>query len=324
MSARMRTELTALTVGAEALRKLFFHAHQDSDHVVERVWVFRNTIDVLLRNRGLVTITAKPLKASFTVNIPWTEIATLPNGFKGVLNPGDVSVRTVPVSESSVDLSLRSKGNELTIHLNDAVVWGPSYRFLYGEATFLTLNEVLLVARAFGYAATATDSVPHPQILLAIRNAIKESASEPPTPARVFDGLLKLVGLGHGLTPSADDVVGGFAATINALVDRGVVRGSWLSVSLRELVSRTNLLSAIIMRELIMLNLNEGIDGAVASFVRGDADGMLESLIALLSLGHDSGGSMGLGCLIAACVASDADPLLCFDAFVEGAGLSLV
>ncbi len=320
----MRTELTALTVGAEALRKLFFHAHQDSNHVVERVWVFRNTINILLRNRGLVTITTKPLKASFTVNIPWTEIATLPNGFKGVLNPADVSVRTMFVSESCVGLSLCSKGNELTIHLDDAVMWEPAYRLLYGEATFLTLNEILLVARAFGYAAAVTDSVPHPQVLLAVRNAIKESASESPTPARVLDGLLKLVGLGHGLTPSADDVVSGFAATINALVDRELVKGGRLSVDLRELMTRTNLLSAVIMRELIMLNLNEGIDGVVASFVRGDADGMLESLITLLSLGHDSGSSMGLGCLVATCVASDADPLPCFDAFVEGAGLILV
>ena len=320
----MRTELTALTVGAEALRKLFFHAHQDSDHVVERVWVFRNTINVLLRNHGLITITTKPLRASFTVNIPWTEIATLPNGFKGVLNPADASVRTMLVSESSVGLSLCSKGNELTIHLNDAVMWEPAYRTLHGEATFLTLKELLSVARAFGYTAAVTDSVPYPQVLLTIRNAIKKSTSEPPTPARVFDGLLKLVGLGHGLTPSADDVVSGFAATINALVDRGLVKGDRLSVDLRELVTRTNMLSATIMRELIMLNLNEGIDGAIASFVRGNADGMLESLIMLLSLGHDSGGSMGLGCLMAACVASDADPLSCFDAFVEGAGLSLV
>ena len=320
----MRTELTALTVGAEALRKLFFHAHQDSNHVVERVWVFRNTINVLLRNRGLITVTAKPLRASFTVNIPWTEIATLPNGFKDVLNPTDVSMRTIPASGSGVDLSLRSKGNELIIHLDEAVTWEPSYRSLHGEATFLTLNEVLLVARAFGYAAAVTDSVPHPQVLLAVRNAVKESASEPLTPARVFDGLLKLVGLGHGLTPSADDVVSGFAATFNALVDRGLVEGERLSVDLRELVTRTNLLSAAIMREFIMLNLNEGVDGAVASFVRGDADGMLESLITLLSLGHDSGGSMGLGYLIATCIAFGADPLLCFDAFVGGAGLGLV
>jgi hypothetical protein len=223
-----------------------------------------------------------------------------------------------------MSLLLRSKGNELTIHLNGAVMWEPSYRSLHGEATFLTLNEILSVARAFGYAVASTDSIPHPQILLAIRNAIKESNSEPLTPTQVFDSLFKLVGLGHGLTPSADDVVSGFAATINALVDRGFVKGDRLGVDLRDLVTRTNLLSAAIMRELIMLNLNEGIDGAVASFVRGNADGMLESLITLLSLGHDSGGSMGLGCLIAACVASDADPLSCFDAFVEGAGLSLV
>ncbi len=320
----MRTELTALTVGAEVLRKLFFHAHQDSNHVVERVWVFRNTINVLICNHGLITITTKPLRASFAINIPWTEIATIPNGFKGVLNPADVSVRTMLVNESSVGLSLCSKGNELTIHLNDAVMWEPVYRSLHGEATFLTPNEILLVARAFGYAAAVTDSVPHPQVLLAIRNVVKKSASKSPTPARVFDGLLKLVGLGHGLTPSADDVISGFAATINALVARGLVEGDWLSVDLRELVTRTNLLSAAIMRELIMLNLNEGVDGTVASFVRGDADGMLESLITLLSLGHDSGGSMGLGCLIAACVASDVDPMSCLGAFVEGAGLSLV
>gem|GEM_PF-5835748 len=319
----MRAELTALAIGAEALRKLLFHTHRDN-HVVERVWVFRNTINVLLRNHGLVTITAKPLKASFTINIPWIEIVTLPNGFKGLLNPADVSVHIILTNESGADLSLCSKGNELTIHINDAVMWEPSYSALHGEAAFLTLDEVLSVARAFGYVAAVTDSVPHPRILLAVRNVIKESASEPPTPARVFDGLLKLVGLGHGLTPSADDVVSGFAATINALVDGGFVKGRRLSVGLRELTSRTNLLSAIIMRELITLNLNEGIDGAVASFTRGDAGGMLESLITLLSLGHDSGGSMGLGCLIATCLALDADPLLCLDAFVEGAGLSLV
>ncbi len=320
----MRAELTALAVGAEVLRKLFFHTHQDSNHAAERVWVFRNTINVLLRNDGLVTITAKPLKASFTINIPWIEIVTLPNGFKDLLNPADVSVHTILTSESGADLSLCSKGKELTIHINDAVMWEPSYSALHSEATFLTLDEVLSVAKAFGYAAAATDSVPHPRILLTIRNVIEESASEPPTPARVFDGLLKLVGLGHGLTPSADDVASGFAATINALVDGGFVKGRRLSIGLRELTSRTNMLSAIIMRELITLNLNEGIDGAVASFVRGDAEGMLESLITLLSLGHDSGGSMGLGCLIAACLALNADPLLCFNAFVEGAGLSLV
>ncbi len=320
----MRAELTALTIGAEALRRLFFHTHPNSNHAVERVWVFKNTVNVLLRDLGLVAITAKPLRASFTVNVPWTEIITLPNGFRGVLNPADVSVHTIFTSESPAGLSLCSKGNELIVRIDDAATWEPTYRFLHSETSPLTPSEVLLVARAFGYAAAVTDSVPHPQVLLAVRNAIKESTSESPIPARVFDGLLKLVGLGHGLTPSADDVVSGFAATVNALVDRGLVKGGRLSVDLRELMSRTNLFSAVIMRELTMLNLNEGIDGAVVSFVRGDADRMLESLITLLSLGHDSGASMGLGCLVAACVASDADPLPCFDAFVEGAGLSLV
>jgi len=319
----MKVELPALTVGAEALRRLLFFRTRSISNEVERAWIFRNTINILLRNHGLLTITTKPLKASFTVNVPWTKIVTLPNGFIDVLGPEDTNLYTSFTSDSTLSLSLRSKSGELTIYLDDAVVWKPAYPTLRGRTAFTTLNDVLSVAKAFGYAVAATDSIPHQQVLAGVRNAIKKNTHHKLTPTQILDNLLKLAGLGYGLTPSADDVIAGFAATINALDDAGILRGSRLEINLRKLVSQTNLLSAIIMMELITLNLNEGVDGAVTSFGRGDVEGMLESLIALLSLGHDSGASMGLGFLIAACLASGGDPLLCFNAFVNGAGLGL-
>ena len=104
-----------------------------------------------------------------------------------------------------------------------------------------------------------------------------------------------IVGAGHGLTPSGDDVLIGALALLDALGERSAHALLARAVSLVP-PGLTSPLSHCFLRVAAAGHVGEGLHEAVSSIVRGDADG---AIAAIGDIGHSSGWDMKAGILTA-------------------------
>lgn len=103
-----------------------------------------------------------------------------------------------------------------------------------------------------------------------------------------------IVGTGHGLTPSGDDVLSGALALLDALGEHAHAR---LAYAVDQLPSGlTSPLSHCFLRVAAAGHFGEGLHAAAASVVRGDADA---AIAAIRNIGHSSGWDMLAGIVTA-------------------------
>jgi hypothetical protein len=118
-----------------------------------------------------------------------------------------------------------------------------------------------------------------------------ESVNEPPQTSPIRD----IVGVGHGLTPSGDDVLIGALALVDALDERRAHARLARAVSLVP-PGLTSPLSHCLLRTAAAGHLGEGLHAAVSSIVRGDAG---RAIAAISAIGHSSGWDMMAGIVTA-------------------------
>jgi hypothetical protein len=118
-----------------------------------------------------------------------------------------------------------------------------------------------------------------------------ESAREPPRTSAVRD----IVGTGHGLTPSGDDVLIGALALLDALGERRAHASLARAVDLIP-PGLTSPLSHCFLRTAAAGHVGEGLHAAVSSILRGDAD---RAIAAIRDIGHSSGWDMMAGIVTA-------------------------
>jgi hypothetical protein len=117
------------------------------------------------------------------------------------------------------------------------------------------------------------------------------SAHAPPDSSSVRD----IVGMGHGLTPSGDDVLIGALALLDALDERGAYADLARAVSFVP-PGLTSPLSHCFLRVAAAGHVGESLHAAVSAILRGDADGAIATI---RDIGHSSGWDMMAGIVTA-------------------------
>ena len=117
-------------------------------------------------------------------------------------------------------------------------------------------------------------------------------------PGAAFAAALPLLGLGAGLTPSGDDLVGG------ALFGRRIAGGAnprWTSVGrrlVREIGNRSHAVSAALFSDMVVGRSFAPLHDIVQALVARDDEGALRAARSLVAIGHSSGWDMLAGFLI--------------------------
>lgn len=119
----------------------------------------------------------------------------------------------------------------------------------------------------------------------------RATVHEPSRPSPVSD----IVGTGHGLTPSGDDVLIGAFALLDALGERRAHASLARAVSLVP-PGLTSPLSHCFLRVAAAGHIGEGLHAAVSSCISGDAD---RAIAAIRDIGHSSGWDMMAGIMTA-------------------------
>ena len=147
---------------------------------------------------------------------------------------------------------------------------------LVGETPQFPLDRAVALVRALGNALDADDP-----------DAV-------PVAAR------PLLGLGAGLTPSGDDLVGGaiFGKRLASRADgRWTLVGRKLS---REIRSRSNVVSAALFSDLAAGRSFAPLHDLVQALIMEDDEGALRAARSLVAIGHSSGWDMLVGFLMGA------------------------
>jgi hypothetical protein len=153
-------------------------------------------------------------------------------------------------------------------------------------------------AEGFGRAMADASAPRHAVARIARRHLARlrawlsiESVHAPSQTSPVRD----IVGMGHCLTPSGDDVLIGALALLDALGKRRAHASLARAVSLVP-PGLTSLLSHCFLRTAAAGHVGEGLHEAVSSIVRGDAD---RAVAAIRDIGHSSGWDMMAGIVTA-------------------------
>ncbi len=126
-----------------------------------------------------------------------------------------------------------------------------------------------------------------------IINALDERI---PSPAD-FAEVVKLIGLGPGLTPSGDDLIGGTLIALAALGLLNVRDLIWRVC--REHLDRTNDISRVHLRTAALGYGAAAMHDAIHTTIRGEVGGVERALAAVSAIGHSSGRDGFAGALIA-------------------------
>lgn len=125
-----------------------------------------------------------------------------------------------------------------------------------------------------------------------IKNALEGRA---PSPADCAE-LVKLIGLGPGLTPSGDDLIAGALIALAALDLLNVRDLLWRAC--HEHLDRTNDISQVHLRTAAMGYGVAAMHAAIHATISGDADRVEQALAAVSAIGHSSGRDGFAGVLI--------------------------
>ncbi len=258
---------------------------------------FKSTIDLFINNE-LVVITLKPVKSAITVNIDWCcESLKAINHLR--------ECHEVSVASVNDELILTCNGRSVITDLRTVAVWIPRTTGLIQRKCIPSYELVVKASRIIKLLAEALNYRLAQDVLETIKLIIKDYANISIRNYPEFlRELIKLLGLGEGLTPSVDDFFLAAASAYNLLVRTEVIKGEEFMVGFKELIKRTNTLSAKLIIESLSGSVNEGIDGAVYSYLLNNYEGLINSLLTLLSLGHTSGLMQVLGTLLTLCLLS--------------------
>ena len=119
-------------------------------------------------------------------------------------------------------------------------------------------------------------------------------------PAGTLAAALPLLGLGAGLTPSGDDLVGG------ALFGRRIASGAdprWTRIGRklsREIPNRSHAVSAALFCDLAAGRSFAPLHDIVQALIKEDDEGALRASRSLVAIGHSSGWDMLAGLLVGA------------------------
>jgi hypothetical protein len=130
------------------------------------------------------------------------------------------------------------------------------------------------------------------QGLQSLRLAIAAS-----NPANLDDAATALLGLGHGLTPSGDDVLSGAVIMLHAL-GRTTAAAALAEATRSHMRARTSSLSCAFLEAACDGEPNAAVHGAIEALMSGSAPH--EVIKPLAALGHASGFDILAGILIAA------------------------
>jgi hypothetical protein len=108
-----------------------------------------------------------------------------------------------------------------------------------------------------------------------------------------------LIGLGRGLTPSGDDLLGGAMVAFSAY-GAEIVRRRLAGVVCHEMNARTSLISAAHLRLAAQGQGGEALHALIAALVSGQAARIKTAVAGLERVGHTSGWDMLAGVLLAA------------------------
>ncbi|XIA64261.1 DUF2877 domain-containing protein [Bradyrhizobium sp. TZ2] len=116
--------------------------------------------------------------------------------------------------------------------------------------------------------------------------------------ARDYQGIIALIGLGPGLTPSGDDLIGGALVALASLSRLATRDALWRSC--RAHLDRTNEISAAHLRSAALGYAAAPLHEAIHATIAGQVDRIKPALAALSRIGHSSGLDAFAGALMVA------------------------
>jgi len=245
-----------------------------------------------------------------------------------------IMLRSMPVgrltagTQCFVEAGCLRIGDKLSIRLRNAVVWRPQPSIRVGpcavESPRRILDAIERTARrstprgcfaSIAYPSLADDAAGFSEVMAAKLEAIATPAIA--SLSRVSSGsgvsaelreAIGLVGLGGGLTPSGDDVLGGFLFTLRTLDSAllGLLGIDWQQIEtwLRQIEGLTNKISFAILADhargegaaSLSVLVNAGLDGS-------PEERLTQAVGQVSMIGHSSGWDMLVG-VRCACMAA--------------------
>lgn len=284
----MRTRLRASCIGQLAAHAFTADAPGATGDIVA---AFPNSFYIKTSRRELIFVTNRQLKSPITINLESeTNLGQTPKPLETVsLNEHEIRVGP----STSIDLTRATKSNESPVPKDHQLTM--TRKFLYlGSLILMIIDNRLSVLDPKGLAHAGVSE-------FVSKGLIPFRQSED---ARLFcDAAGKIVGLGGGFTPSGDDLLGGFCATYNSFAH--AIGRQILLLDFDFVESRTSWVSAKLFDYLQRRLLDDQIRELIDSTARGNTDGSIAALEALLPRGHTSGIDILVGVILALCLAYD-------------------
>lgn len=282
--------LMASAIGAEALKRItvFSRGNQNRPTIIN---VFRNTVNIELPEQGLLVVTAKKIHSPINVVLDEQSFMT---------ELGDLRKLVTPSSKPYINPHRIVLGG-LTINLSNANVYVPPHiRDAPIRCRPISPKAIVQVGHRLFRLAWLAGKTLQDAFLEVVDEAV-ESLYElvsmcTDLPCRVNQGFLKWVGLGTGFTPSYDDFAGSALGVVNVVSEIASGKPA-LYVSPPDVLGRTVRASALLFLEQARGNVNHAVSNAIVSFCLGDAEPLLDALMDLIPVGHDSGVHAAAGVL---------------------------
>lgn len=272
--------------------------------------VFERVFNVITMDKGLISIAKRDVpKSPINVIVDVPPHLRMPHlGIKRGMNVSGVR-----------DVLLI--GDKLAVFLRNARVWRPQKGVNETVEVELFKNNLGLVKEFVGDRSDheglgqllpyvddilSGASVPDSELNPLSRYALSRIVSLlKAVRSKNFDGVRKnaenLVGLGPGLTPSADDMLAGFMAGLRWTAGSLGVNDKQVNVingSIVACVEKTTLLSQQILKHAAVGAVNETVENFLKAILTGKADEVKKPVRKILSMGETSGADTTLGLLL--------------------------
>ncbi len=274
--------LTASAIGAEALKRITFFP-QENRNQPTIINVFKNTVNIELPEQKLLVVTAKKIHSP--INIVLDE-----HSFMTEL--GDLREIVTPTYKPYIS-SHRIVLGELTINLSNADVYIPPHiKNAPTQCRAVSPEGIVQVGHRFFRLAWVAGKTLQDTFLEVVDEAVKslyESVTQcTDPPCRPNPTFLKWMGLGTGFTPFYDDFAGSALGVANIVSEIASGKPA-LYVRPSDVLGRTVRASALLILEQARGNVNHAVSNAIVSFCLSDAESLLDALMDLIPVGHDSG-----------------------------------
>lgn len=257
--------------------------------------IFKRVINIISNEKILYTISN-----ANTDNAPYTLKIDFKGSFKDAIAKDDKII----VGEESIII-----GNVL-IDLSDAILWSPVTKKIIDYSRLNIDNNIQIFNRLIidsGESGGCKDY--YLKHFLNI-NANSTSPIEEQLSKKIGmfykhlsdwslnkDHIKNLIGLGIGLTPSGDDFLTGFLASIDKFEkDKDLHKriGEWI----HPLLSSTTDISAAMLKAAIEGKHREGLSEFIYSFLESDEQDFIRCFNNLLSIGSSSGTDLSIGTVL--------------------------